>query len=213
LNQRADSGKISRAHFLGNEHLSPEGILMSQSANLPERCLERFRGYLTILAKLHCDSRLRSKLDPSDIVQLTMLQAHEKQSQFRGQSEAEELAWLRAILANQLAETARKYGRQRRDIERERALDHSAERLAAWLAAPGSSPSQHAMRQEQLLAMADALMELTAEQREAIERHHLQGLSLAETASGMGKSREAVAGLLFRGVKRLRQRLANAGEK
>jgi RNA polymerase sigma-70 factor, ECF subfamily len=105
------------------------------------------------------------------------------------------------------------YGRRRRDIDREQAVEHSSERLAAWLAAPGSSPSQHVMHQEQLLAMADALMELAADQRVAIELHHLQGLSLAETAHGMGKSKEAVAGLLFRGVKKLRRRLADAEEK
>jgi RNA polymerase sigma-70 factor, ECF subfamily len=168
------------------------------------------------LARLHHDPRLNGKVDPSDIVQLTLLHAHEKEHQFRGQSEAEQVAWLRAILANQMAETSRRYGRQRRDIEREQvlslALDQSSARLAAWLVADGSSPSQHVMRQEQLLALADALAELPAEQRQAVELHHLQGFSLAETAASMKKTKEAVAGLLFRAIKNLRHQLANAEE-
>ena len=52
--------------------------------------------------------RLRAKLDASDIVQQTILHAHERRAQFRGQTEAEWLGWLRAILANVLAAALRK---------------------------------------------------------------------------------------------------------
>ncbi len=188
------------------------GVVMLPSAQPPEKCLERFRNYLTILARLNQDPRLRGKVDPSDIVQQTLLHALEKEDQFRGHNDREKVAWLRTILANQLAEAGRKYGRRRRDVSRERALDASSQRLAAWLAAKDLSPSQQVVQQEQLLALADALVDLPADLREAIELHHLQSLSLAATAQEMGKTREAVAGLLYRGVKKLR-RLLDSNEE
>jgi RNA polymerase sigma-70 factor, ECF subfamily len=186
---------------------------MPDESRALEHSLERYRNYLLVLARLHQDPRLRGKLDPSDVVQSALLHAHANQGQFRGESGTEFLAWLRAILANQLAEAGRRYSRRRRDVKVERslhaALDDSASRVASWLAADGSSPSHQAVRREQLLALADALAELPADQRQAVEVHHLQGHSLAETAERLGRSREAVAGLLYRGVRYLRQRLAS----
>ena len=58
------------------------------------------------------DPRLQGRIDPSDLVQQTLLKAHEKQDQFRGKTDAERLAWLRTILANQMADALRKFRRQ-----------------------------------------------------------------------------------------------------
>ncbi|HEV2947102.1 MAG TPA: hypothetical protein VGX70_06985, partial [Gemmataceae bacterium] len=60
--------------------------------------LERCREYLHLLARLHLDHRLQGKLDPADVVQQTLMRAHEKRDQFRGRTYAELTAWLRQIL-------------------------------------------------------------------------------------------------------------------
>jgi RNA polymerase sigma-70 factor (ECF subfamily) len=85
------------------------------------------------------------------------------------------------------------------------ALDESASRLEVLLAADESSPLQKVVRQEQLLGLAHALARLAPDQREAVELRHLRGLSVADVAGQMGRSREAVAKLLFRGLNRLRK--------
>src|SRR5205823_11120070 len=112
--------------------------------------LERFRDYLLLLARAQLGDRLRGKLDPSDVVQQTLLDAHRQRGQFRGGTPAEMAAWLRRMLACNLADALRALGRQKRDAGRERsleaALDESSGRLEAWLVAAGSSPSQHAQR-------------------------------------------------------------------
>jgi RNA polymerase sigma-70 factor (ECF subfamily) len=79
------------------------------------------------------------------------------------------------------------------------------------LAGPLSSPSQQAARNEDLLRLADAVAQLPEAQREAVVLHHLQGCSLTETARRLGRTDAAVAGLLHRGLKRLRE-LMTPGE-
>jgi RNA polymerase sigma-70 factor (ECF subfamily) len=173
---------------------------------------DRFRSYLYLLARSHISPQHRVRLDPSDVVQQTLLDAHQKQGQFRGSTEGERLAWLKQILANNLADAVRGLVRAKRDISRERPLDQqigdSFSRADGWLAAVQPSPSQQAVLAEELLRMADALGRLPEAQREAIMLHHLQGLPLAEVAEQLGRTPAAVAGLLHRGLKGLRVLMA-----
>jgi RNA polymerase sigma-70 factor (ECF subfamily) len=172
--------------------------------------MERFRDYLCLLARLHLDARLRSKLDPSDVAQEVLLKALGHQDDFRGQTDAERIAWLRQILVNTLADAARRFlqGEQRnvgREQSLEGALHASSARLDAWLADGQSSPGERAARHEELLRLAAALARLPVEQREAVELRHLHGLGVVEVARRMGRSRASVAGLLRRGLAALRQ--------
>ena len=173
--------------------------------------LERFRGYLYVLAGRHADRRLQGKVDASDVVQQTLLQALAARSQFRGGSDAELAAWLRKILARQLANAARDFGRQKRDAARERsleaALDESASRLELVLAVGDSSPSQNAQRNEQFLQLAEALSQLPEAQREAIVLHHLEQQSLEQIGRQTDRTAAAVAGLIKRGLRTLREQL------
>ena len=176
--------------------------------------LERFRDYLRLLAQVRFDPQLRGKLDPSDLVQQTLLEAHQSIGQFRGSSDAELAAWLRRILANNLANAVRHYGQKKRDVARERslhhALDESSSRLEAWLAAEMASPSQQADRNEQVLRLAEALTRLPETQRVAVIDRYLGALSVGEIADKLGTSKGAVAGLLHRGLKGLRAELEDS---
>ena len=175
------------------------------------RPIEDYRPYLRLLTSLQLGSRLRGKLDESDIVQQTVLEACRAEGQFHGRTEAERLAWLRSILSNVLFGAARHFSAQARDLGRERSLEAelnlSASRLERALTLDQTSPSGHAVRAEEVLALAKAMSQLAADQREVVELHHLKGISLIEVAAQVGKSRPAVAGLLFRGLQNLRDLL------
>jgi RNA polymerase sigma-70 factor, ECF subfamily len=175
--------------------------------------LERFRAYLGLLARLEVVPSLRDRVDLSGVVQQTLMDAHQalEERPNREQTDHVTTAWLRSILSHNLADSFRKLAAQKRDIRREwsldAALEQSASRLERWLAAEQSSPSQRAIRHEELLRLAEVLAELPEAQRRAIELHHLQGMPLAEIAAELGSTKAAVAGLLHRGMKTLRVRL------
>ena len=170
--------------------------------------LERFRAYLRLLARMQMDPRLKGKLDPSDLVQQTLLQALRALDRFQERSDAELAASLRQILAHNLANAVRDLGRAKRDVARERsleaALEQSSARLEAWLVAEQSSPSEQAQRKEQVLRLAEALGSLPEAQREALTRRYLQNWSLDDIGHHLGRSSAAVAGLIKRGLKQLR---------
>jgi RNA polymerase sigma-70 factor (ECF subfamily) len=189
---------------------------MSRTDESDERALLGYRDYLRLLARTQLGPRLQAKLDASDVAQQVILLAHQARGQFRGTSEAEKLAWLRAILANVLAATARRFEAAGRNVSRERSLERdlslSSSRLACLIAADQTSPSQGAQRCEDLLRLAAALARLPEDQREVVELHHLEGLALAEVAAEMRRTLPAVVGLLFRGVKKLRELLRESRE-
>jgi RNA polymerase sigma-70 factor, ECF subfamily len=173
--------------------------------------LDRFRAYLHLLARVQIGEELRGELDPSDIVQQTLLRAVKGIDQFRGQTDAERSAWLRQILANTLANAVRDLGRAKRDAALTRSLearlDESSARLEALLAADESSPSDRAAKNERLLALSEALAQLPEPMREALVLRHCQGWELARIADRLGRSRAAIASLLRRGLEQLRGRL------
>lgn len=174
------------------------------------RPLEQYRDYLRLLARLRFDPRLQGRVDPSDIVQQALVTAYEKLDQFRGQTHGEFAAWLRKILANHLAYALRRYERQggNRVHSLETALEESSARLEVILADDDAGPESAAIRSERLIRLAAALARLPDDQRIAIELRHLRGLPVPEVCEIMGRTTPAVAGLLLRGVKKLRDLLS-----
>ena len=179
-----------------------------------DRVLHRYRAYLRMLAGLWLDPRLRGKLDPSDVVQQSMIQAYQAWDQLRGTSDRERLAWLQRIVARNVLHALRDFRRAKRDVCREMSLEGavgaSSARLEHWLAADQSTPSGRVERADELLRIADAVDSLPDAQRDAVVSFYWQGCSLAEIAENLGRSGPAVAGLLHRALRQLRRRLSDS---
>ena len=175
------------------------------------RLLEQYRGFLLMLAHRYLSERLRRRIDPADIVQLTYLEAKRDLPSFRGETPAEFAGWLRGMLKNNVATAVTRHiTTQKRSVKRE--VDTAPkgggqDSVGDWIhQLPGSttSPSGVAMRDEAVMALLEALHQLPETQAEAIRLRYMEGLPLVEIVERMGKSETAVAGLLKRGLRKLR---------
>lgn len=174
--------------------------------------LEAFRPYLTVLARGQIPTSMQARLDASDIVQDTLLEAHRKREQYQGGDDPRQLAcWLRQVLSYNLIDALRTQHRDQRDVRREQkiqlTLDESAKGLEHILVASDTSPSQQVENRFLAIQVAQAIEGLPEQQRDAILLRYFQKSSLQDIAEQMHKSTAAVAGLLKRGLARLREQL------
>jgi RNA polymerase sigma-70 factor (ECF subfamily) len=170
--------------------------------------IEAYRDYLRLLARVQLPPKLMRKIDASDIVQETLLKAHERLEQFQGTTEAELTAWLRSILGRQMIDAIRRIHADKRDVSQEVSLvtgiEDSSARLEQMLVDQGRGPREQTVHQEDLLKLSSALTQLPEDQRLTVELKYLQALTLEEISLRMERTRPAVAGLLRRGMSRLR---------
>jgi RNA polymerase sigma-70 factor (ECF subfamily) len=182
---------------------------MTRPAGAHGPLLERFRAYLTLLARLQLDPGLQGKVDPSGVVQQTLLEAYQAIDRLERMTEEQQAGWLRKALARNLTDEVRKLSTAMRDVTRERSLDaaiqDSSARIQAWLASERSNPSDQAVRNEHLLQLAEALARLPEDQRRSVELHHLLGYPVGEIGRILARSESAVGSLLVRGLRNLRK--------
>ena len=174
--------------------------------------LDQYRSYLMLLADLQLNPQLKVKEGASDIVQQTMLEAHRDFAGFRGKTDAELRAWLKMILTHNLQSVAKHYGRDKpaagREVSLQDQLEQSSALLHRQLVADQTSPSMKLMKQERVDQLADALLKLLDDERSAVVLKYYHNWSNAEIAQHLGRTQEAVAGLLRRGLKKLRNYLS-----
>ncbi len=174
--------------------------------------LEHYRAYLTVLAQRYLDTRLRGRLDAADVVQVTFLEAQRDLPSFRGHQIEELLGWLRHILRHNVSSAHQKHiYTQKRSAGREVSNSPTDSRPAITDLAPSetTSPSQRLMRDEAAVYLANCLEELPETQREALRLRYVEGNSLNQISTAMGKSEMAVAGLLKRGLQALRNKMVS----
>jgi len=171
--------------------------------------LLRYEGWLRLLARNEIDSRFAGKFDASDAVQQTLLEAWKGWDNFRGSAEPQRIAWLRQILAHQLAHLARHFaGTQMRDVSREasihESLCQSAARLDCLLPAADPTPSENAVDNEQRLLLARVLDALPPDYRQVILLRNIEDLPHEEIARRMNRTVGAVRMLWIRALASLR---------
>jgi len=87
---------------------------------------KKCRSYVSLIARAQIEGWMRTKFDASDLVQQTLLEAHQGLENFKGQTEAEWLGWLRGILNHNTLDFARKYqGAAKRDVKREFSINQT----------------------------------------------------------------------------------------
>lgn len=177
--------------------------------------LNRFRPYLNVIAQRLLDERLQGRMDFSDVVQTTFMEAARDFESFRGDSVESLLAWLRNILKNNVSTAHQQHlAAMKRSARKETVLRVASESggsslgMADIIPSESSSPSQRMMRDEAAVVLASCLEQIPETQRDAIRMRYLEGMSLRDISIRMEKSEMAVAGLLKRGLRALREEMA-----
>ena len=174
-----------------------------------DQLFEMCRGYLGVVARGQVETWLRAKVDASDVVQETMLEAHRDFARFEGQSQKEFFAWLRKILSHNAADFVRRYrGTAKRQARREVRFRDPADSLSPGAPEPAgheATPSQEFLQMDNEIRVHLALDGLSEDYREVITLRNFQRLSFNEVAEAMDRTRPAVQMLWMRAIKKLRE--------
>jgi len=189
-------------------------LARSGDRNACETLFARYQPYLLVLARGQLGRHLRGKCDASDLVQQTLLEAFRDFSFFQGHTEADLLAWLRRILANNLYNETRRYATQARAAQRELSLDQirsgldqSSLMMARQVAASVPTPMQDAARREEAVRVALALARLPEDYQSVLILRVFEDLSSEEVAMRMNRSPGAVRMLQMRALIALKEAL------
>jgi RNA polymerase sigma-70 factor (ECF subfamily) len=178
--------------------------------------LHKYRPLLHLhVRQMQLARRYQARLDPSDLVQEALLRAVRGLDALHRHDEAAVIAWLQEVVRNVFIDTIRRQAAAKRDPHREQLALHADESdtpLGAYLTASQPGPSTLAARREELLRLAAAVEQLPEAERDAVIAHFMLELPLAEVAVRIGRTERAVAGLLFRGKRRLRNLFAKQEE-
>lgn len=174
--------------------------------------LEQYRGWLREQTAQQLRERLRARVDPSDIIQETYLEAQRDFGAFQGRCQAEWEGWLKRILENNLGEAVRHHIHvKKRSVRAERSIDGAdsgVDALKNVFSADQPTPGTLAVRGEHGAILMEAVQMLLPDQREAIRLRYFEGCSLRDIAERLSRSEAAAASLLQRAVERLRSHLA-----
>src|SRR5581483_944606 len=156
------------------------------------------------------DRRLAGRLDPSDMVQEVLIEAHHKLDEYLRSRPLPFYPWLRRLAWERLIKLHQHHLRGKRNIAREEppALsDESVQELANRLLAHGPSPSELAIRSELRRRVGSALDRLGERDRELLVLRYLEQLSTREIAAVMGATEGAIKTRHVRALERLRRLL------
>ena len=177
---------------------------------------QRHRDRLRRLVELRMDARLQGRVDASDVLQDAFLDAATQLDTFLRGSELSAFLWLRLVVSQRLSKYHRQHlGTRMRDVRQEVSLyrdplpQASSAALASMLLGRLTSPSNAAIRAEQVLRVPEALNALDPLDREVIALRQFEELSRAETAQVLGITEEAGAKRYIRALKRLKAALAS----
>lgn len=164
----------------------------------------RYRRRLAVLIHYRLGPELKSHVEVDDILQETFFLASQQMNQFTYQAPGSFMAWLSRIADHVIIDVARFHGRHKRDGG-ERLRFRSESNPGGHEPVDFNTPSRLFAQEERVRMLLKKMDQLPEEHREVILLAKFEGLSTKEISARVGKSREAVAVLLHRALKRFRE--------
>ena len=176
-----------------------------------DRLMSDHRPRLRRMIAMRMDRRLKGRLDPSDVIQESLIDAARRLPEYAKEPAMPFFLWLRFLTGQRLMEQHRKHlGAQARDVGREISLYRGAfpetttADLAAHFLGKFSSPSHAAIRIEQKLRLQEALNSLDPIDREILALRHFEQLSNGEAADVLSLDKSAASKRYARALVRLK---------
>lgn len=166
--------------------------------------IERWRDYLLMIANEDLDPKIQARIAPSDVVQLSMLEAQQNLKHFRGETAVEFQTWVRRILKNKVVDA------RRGQLSKKRGGAHPHVDVFDSTAPPPLSdseatPQTSALLDEQSKLVQTALASLPTEQRDVIRRKTWQDQSFAAIARDLALDENEVRRLWYRAIVQLQK--------
>jgi RNA polymerase sigma-70 factor, ECF subfamily len=178
--------------------------------------LSQHRQRLRRMIALRLDRRLQGRIDASDVIQETFLEASSRLAEYLRNPQMPFFLWLRFLTGQKLVTLHRHHlGVQKRDAGQQVALDHgslpeaSSAALAVQLLGHDTRPSEAAIRAEMNIRVREALERMDVLDREVLALRHFEQLSRAEISHVLGITEAAAAKRYIRALERLRLVLAH----
>ena len=181
-------------------------LLQQARAGSPEalnRLYERSARRLLAFIRLRLGNDLRTRLESRDILQAALLKSLNHLEDFKGDEARSWMAWLARIAEREIKDCADFHRRQRRDADREVAVDDDAP-----IPALTRSALSRVILDEEATRVEAALEALDPLHREVILLRKFEELPFREIAQRLGKSEDACRMLLVRAMTALTLRLA-----
>ncbi len=171
---------------------------------------ERFRPRLRTLIDLRIDRRIRARIDPSDVIQEAFADAVRRFPAYEQKGDMPPYLWLRFLTLQQLLIAHRKHLSVKArsaaievPLEVIRAMSLETDSVVESLLAADSSPSEKAIRHEEVQQLTRAIEQMDATDREILVLRHFEQMEFAEIAAVVEMSYDAVASRYRRSLKKL----------
>lgn len=178
-----------------------------------EQLLQRYLPGLRAFIRMRAGPMIRRRESESDLAQSVCREVLEHVDKFQYGNETGFKRWLYTTALRKILHRYEYYAADKRNVLLEMPLagngdsSRSNEQLLADAYRTFSTPSQNAMKREEIERVEKAFDRLKDEQREVISLAHVVGLSRAEIAEQIGKSEGAVRTMLSRALAELSELL------
>jgi RNA polymerase sigma-70 factor (ECF subfamily) len=178
------------------------------------RLLDRHRPRLKQMVAVRFDRRLAARLDPSDLVQETLVEADRRLDAYLQDRPLPFYPWLRQLAMNRLLDARRFHIRAgRRTVSREEpaGLPEGSVLTLAERLLGGEAPSAGLRLHEKRAQVRAALDRLADADREVLALRFLEQLSAAEAGAVLGVGEGTVRMRVVRALRRLRSLITDGG--
>ena len=174
-----------------------------------------YRKRLKQMVRLRLNRLLQGRVDDSDILQETYLEASKRLPDYLANEPLPFFLWLRHITGEKIIDVHRRHvGAKMRNAGQEISLHRgpmpaaSSASLAAQLMGRLTSPSQAAIKAETRLRVQEVLNGMEPLDREILTLRHFEQLSNVEVAATLGMNESTTSSRYLRALKRLKDELS-----